>query len=96
MRVFRQTAEIRDSGIQFLANHDLWMHDYFQKELNIVYHNNKNILCGKNFFNWSWRRKGPGDKVTNDEKYLPICFLNVVFRWLHPDISVKLAQYLKK
>jgi UDP-2,3-diacylglucosamine hydrolase len=73
--------EIRDSGIGFLANHDLWMHDYFQKELNIVYHNNKNILCWKKLF-----LIGHGDgKVlviklqTDRKKYLPIRFSKCSF-----------------
>jgi UDP-2,3-diacylglucosamine hydrolase len=45
VRVLGKLAEIRDSGIPiyfFVGNHDLWMEDYFQKELNIpVYHDNQ-------------------------------------------------------
>jgi UDP-2,3-diacylglucosamine hydrolase len=58
-------AEIRDSGIPiyFVGNHDLWMEDYFQKELNIpVYHDNKEYtLVIKPFIGHA--TKGPGDKV---------------------------------
>ena len=45
IRVLGKLAEIRDSGIPiyfFVGNHDLWMADYFQKELNIpVFHDNR-------------------------------------------------------
>jgi UDP-2,3-diacylglucosamine hydrolase len=53
--VLGKLAEIRDSGIQFISSlviNDLWMEDYFQKELNIpVYHDNKRVHFGnKTFF----------------------------------------------
>jgi UDP-2,3-diacylglucosamine hydrolase len=38
VRVLGKLAEISDSGIPicfFVGNHDLWMGDYFEKELNI-------------------------------------------------------------
>ena len=38
VRTLGKLAEIRDSGIPiyfFVGNHDLWMDDYFEKELNI-------------------------------------------------------------
>ncbi len=55
IRVLGKLAEISDSGIPiyfFVGNHDLWMKDYFQTELNIpVFHepqefliNNKRLL----------------------------------------------------
>ncbi len=62
IRVLGKLAEIRDSGIPiyfFVGNHDLWMEDYFQKELNIpVYHDNQEYTFGdKTFLSGSWRRK---------------------------------------
>lgn len=48
VRTLGKLAEISDSGIPiyfFVGNHDLWMRDYFEKELNIpVYHSPK-IFC---------------------------------------------------
>ena len=42
VRVLGKLAELKDAGIDiyfFVGNHDLWMRDYFQKELNIpVFH----------------------------------------------------------
>jgi len=38
VRILGKLAEIRDSGIPiyfFVGNHDLWMNDYFETELNI-------------------------------------------------------------
>lgn len=38
VRILGKLAEITDSGIPihfFVGNHDMWMKDYFQQELNI-------------------------------------------------------------
>lgn len=100
VRVLGKLAEIRDSGIPiyfFTGNHDLWMHDYFEKELNIpVYHrpqefifNNKTFLIGHG------DGLGPGDKgYKRMKKVFVHPFSKWLFRWLHPDLGVKLAQYL--
>ena len=54
VRVLGKLAEIRDSGIPiyfFVGNHDLWMNDYFEKELNIpVYHDNKEFTFNEKTF----------------------------------------------
>ena len=100
IRVLGKLAEIKDSGIPiyfFVGNHDLWMGDYFQKELNIpVYHDNQEFTFnGKTFLIGHGDGKGPGDM---GYKRMKKVFTNPIskwlFRWLHPDIGVKLAQYL--
>lgn len=100
IRVLGKIAELKDSGIPihfFVGNHDLWMHDYFEKELHIpVYHNSKEfIFNNKVFFIAHGDGKGPGDK---GYKRMKRVFTNSVskwlFSWLHPDIGVRLAQYL--
>ena len=100
VRVLGKLAEIRDSGIPiyfFVGNHDLWMHDYFEKELSIpVFHkpkeftfNNKTFLIGHG------DGLGPGDKGYKRMKKVFIHpFSKWLFRWLHPDLGVRLAQYL--
>ncbi|MFB9052106.1 UDP-2,3-diacylglucosamine diphosphatase [Formosa undariae] len=100
VRTLGKLAEIRDSGIPiyfFVGNHDLWMDDYFQKELNIpVYHkpkeftfNNKTFLIGHG------DGLGPGDKgYKRMKKVFTSPFFQWLFRWLHPDIGVKIAQYM--
>ena len=100
VRVLGKLAEIRDSGIPiyfFVGNHDLWMHDYFEKELNIpVYHDNKEFTFnGKTFLIGHGDGKGPGDMgYKRMKKVFTNPFFKWLFRWLHPDIGVKLAQYL--
>ena len=100
VRVLGKLAEIRDSGIPiyfFVGNHDLWMHDYFEKELNIpVYYDNKEFTFnGKKFLIGHGDGKGPGDMgYKRMKKIFTNPFFKWIFRWLHPDLGVKLAQYL--
>ena len=100
VRVLGKLAEIRDSGILiyfFVGNHDLWMSDYFQKELNIsVYHDNKEFTFGeKTFLIGHGDGKGPGDKgYKRMKRVFKNPFSKWLYRWLHPDIGMKLAQYL--
>ena len=100
VRVLGKLAELSDSGIKihfFIGNHDLWMRDYFESELGIqVYHkptkftfNNRTFLIGHG------DGLGPGD---TSYKLMKKVFINPIskfmYRWLHPDIGVRLAQYL--
>jgi UDP-2,3-diacylglucosamine hydrolase len=100
VRVLGKLAEIRDSGIPiyfFVGNHDLWMHDYFEKELKIpVYYDNKEFTFnGKTFLIGHGDGKGPGDMgYKRMKKVFTNPFFKWIFRWLHPDVGVKLAQYL--
>ena len=100
IRVLGKLAEIRDSGIPiyfFVGNHDLWMADYFQKELNIpVFHDNQEYTFGdKTFLIGHGDGKGPGDLgYKRMKKIFTNPFFKWLFRWLHPDIGVRLAQYL--
>lgn len=100
VRVLGKLAEIRDSGIPiyfFVGNHDLWMNDYFEKELTIpVYHTTKEFVFNdKVFLIGHGDGLGPGDK---GYKRMKKVFTNPLskwfYRWLHPDVGVKLAQYL--
>ncbi len=100
VRILGKLAEIRDSGIPiyfFVGNHDLWMDDYFQKELNIpVYNDNKEFTFNnKTFLIGHGDGKGPGDKgYKRMKKVFVHPFSKWLYRWLHPDIGVRLAQYL--
>lgn len=100
IRVLGKLAELRDSGIQiyfFVGNHDLWMQDYFETELNIpTFHkpqeftfNNKLFLIGHG------DGLGPGDKgYKRMKKVFTNPFSKWLYKWLHPDVGVTLAQYL--
>jgi UDP-2,3-diacylglucosamine hydrolase len=100
VRVLGKLAEIRDLGIPvyfFVGNHDLWMHDYFEKELQIpVYFDNEEFTFGdQTFLIGHGDGKGPGDKgYKRMKKVFVHPFSKWLYRWLHPDIGMKLAQYL--
>ncbi|MGA9324502.1 MAG: UDP-2,3-diacylglucosamine diphosphatase [Salegentibacter sp.] len=99
VRTLGKLAEIRDSGIPvyfFVGNHDLWMENYFEEELNIpVFHQPKEFtINGKEFLIGHGDGLGPGD---SGYKRMKKVFTNPLakwfYRWLHPDLGVPLAQY---
>src|SRR5210317_284616 len=100
VRVLGKLAEISDSGIPiyfFVGNHDLWMHDYFEKELSIpTFHEPKEFTFNNTrFFIGHGDGKGPGDTgYKRMKKIFTNPFFNWCFRWLHPDLGVRLAQHL--
>ncbi|WP_375238087.1 UDP-2,3-diacylglucosamine diphosphatase [Aurantibacter sp.] len=99
-RTLGKLAEISDSGIPiyfFVGNHDLWMRDYFKTELNIeVFHKPKDFTFNNTtFLIGHGDGLGPGDKGYKRMKKVFINpFSKWLFGWLHPDIGVKLAQYM--
>ncbi|GAB3647997.1 UDP-2,3-diacylglucosamine diphosphatase [Echinicola sediminis] len=98
IRFIGKIAQLRDRGIPiffFTGNHDLWMQDYFTKELNIpVYHNpitieinHKKMLIGHG------DGLGPGDeKYKLLKKVFTNKFCQFLFKWLHPDIGIAIAE----
>jgi UDP-2,3-diacylglucosamine hydrolase len=99
-RVLGKLAEISDSGIPiyfFVGNHDLWMRDYFETELNIpVFRDVKEFTFNdKTFLIGHGDGKGPGDKGYKRMKKVFINpFSKWLYRWLHPDWGMRFAQYL--
>lgn len=98
-RTLGKLAEIADSGIPvyyFVGNHDLWMDGYFEEELNIpVFHSPKEFrINSKNFYIGHGDGLGPGDKGFKRMKKV---FTNPaakwLYRWLHPDLGVRIARY---
>ena len=100
IRVLGKIAELKDSGIPiyfFVGNHDLWMSDYFETELNIpVFREPKEFTFDqKTFLIGHGDGLGPGDKgYKRMKKVFAHPFSKWLYRWLHPEIGVKLAQYL--
>lgn len=100
VRILGKLATMRDNGIPiyfFVGNHDLWMSDYFEKELNIpVFHKGVDLkINNTTLFVAHGDGLGPGDKGYKRMKKVftnPLC--KWAFRWLHPDLGVRLAQYL--
>lgn len=100
VRVLGKLAELKDAGITiyfFVGNHDLWMRDYFEKELDIpVFHETQEFeINGKSFLIGHGDGLGPGDKgYKRMKKVFTFPFFKWLFRWLHPDLGVKLGQYM--
>ncbi len=98
VRLLGKLAELRDAGIPiefFIGNHDMWMFRYLDDELGIPIHRQHVIRehFGKRFFIHHGDGKGPGD---SKYKLLKKIFSNTInqwlFRWLHPDIGIRLAN----
>ncbi|NJB36988.1 UDP-2,3-diacylglucosamine diphosphatase [Croceivirga sp. JEA036] len=100
VRTLGKLAELTDAGIPiyyFVGNHDLWMNGYFEEELNIpVFHKPQQFkIENTSFFVGHGDGLGPGDtgfKMMKKVFVNPVC--KWFFRWLHPDLGVRLAQHL--
>jgi UDP-2,3-diacylglucosamine hydrolase len=98
-RTLGKLAEIRDAGIPvyyFVGNHDLWMNGYFEEELEIpVFHRPQQFNINSSlFFIGHGDGLGPGDKgYKRMKKLFTNRFAQWCFRWLHPDLGVRLAKY---
>ena len=100
VRLLGKLAELSDAGIElhiFTGNHDLWMNDYFTREIGAIVHQNpfQTTIDGKKFYIGHGDGLGPKDYGYKFIKKIftnPIC--KFLFKWLHPDIGTRLAQYL--
>lgn len=101
-RLLGKLAELSDAGIKlhfFVGNHDMWMTDYFQQELNMaVYHEPHDFeRNGKTFLVGHGDGLGPGDK---GYKRLKKIFRNPLCQWafgiLPPRVGMGLANYFSR
>jgi len=101
-RLLGKLAALTDKGIPihfFVGNHDMWMKDYFQVELNIP------VYFEPKIFEWNNKRfyighgdgLGPGD---HGYKFIKKLFRNKFCQWLfgqlHPTWGIGLANYLSR
>ncbi|MEP7196979.1 MAG: UDP-2,3-diacylglucosamine diphosphatase [Saprospiraceae bacterium] len=99
VRLIGRLASLKDSGIDvhiFTGNHDLWMENYFTVELGIPihYHNIEFQLANKNFLLGHGDGLGPGDySYKRMKKIFTHPFSKFLYRWLHPDLGIPLANY---
>ena len=102
VRVLGKLAELSDAGLRlhyFIGNHDMWVFDYFAKELNAkIYREPISLeLAGKRFLIGHGDGLGDGDK---GYKFIKRVFAGKfnqwLFRWLHPDLGLKLASFLSR
>ncbi|MDE3235049.1 MAG: UDP-2,3-diacylglucosamine diphosphatase [Bacteroidota bacterium] len=102
VRLLGKLAELTDKGIRihfFVGNHDMWMVDYFQKELNIPVYFQPRVFewNGKKFYIGHGDGLGPGD---HGYKFLKKIFRNKICQWmfgqLHPTWGIGLANYFSR
>lgn len=97
-RLLGKLAEFTDSGIPvhiFTGNHDLWMFDYLETELNVIIHRKQLIINvnDKKIFVAHGDGLGPKDKKYKLlKKIFTFPFFQWCFRWLHPDIGILIAR----
>ncbi|HET8829445.1 MAG TPA: UDP-2,3-diacylglucosamine diphosphatase, partial [Pelobium sp.] len=99
IRLFGKLAELSDAGIKlffFKGNHDMWVFDYFEKELQVTIVSDELVLDlnGKRFFLHHGDGLGKGD---NAYKLLKNFFRSKFCQWLfarlHPNFGVGIANY---
>jgi UDP-2,3-diacylglucosamine hydrolase len=102
VRILGKLAQLTDAGVPvhfFVGNHDMWMKDYFQKELNIpVYFEAKDFeFNGQKFHIGHGDGLGPGD---HGYKMLKKIFRNPVCQWLFgvlpPYVGMGIANYMSR
>jgi UDP-2,3-diacylglucosamine hydrolase len=95
-------AELADSGIKitlFKGNHDMWMFDYFVKELGIQIVSDELVLerNGKKFYLHHGDGLGPGDsKYKILKKIFRSGFCQWLFARIHPNLGVGIAKKWSK
>lgn len=99
-RTLGTLARMSDRGIKiyfFAGNHDLWVKDYLIEECGMeVFHKPQTFeFAGKRFYIGHGDGLGPGDKgYKRMKKVFTNPFAKWLFSWFHPDLGVRLAQYL--
>jgi UDP-2,3-diacylglucosamine hydrolase len=102
VRILGKLARLRDKGIPihfFVGNHDMWMRDYFQQELDIPVYMEPHLFerNGKKMWIGHGDGLGPGDERY---KLLKRIFRNPFCQWafgsLPPAIGIGLANYFSR
>ncbi len=92
-------AELRDAGIAiyfFTGNHDMWLFDYFEKELGIIIYREPQelLINNKKFMIGHGDGLGPGDSLYKIQKRF---FNSKICQWLfariHPNLGIGIAKY---
>ncbi len=102
VRLLGKLAELSDAGIQlhfFVGNHDMWMKNYFQQELNIPVYFNPQAFT----FNTTSFYIGHGDGLGPKDhgyKFIKKVFRSPLSQWLFsilpPAIGMGLAHYFSR
>jgi UDP-2,3-diacylglucosamine hydrolase len=101
-RLFGKLAALSDAGVEihfFKGNHDMWVLDYFEKELGLIIHSDEFIFShdNKQFYLHHGDGLGPGDYKY---KFLKRFFRSSLCQWLfarlHPNFGIALASLLSR
>lgn len=97
IRLQGKLAELRDAGLPiyfFTGNHDMWMFDYFEKELGIVIYREPQILQVNDLKILVGHGDGLGD--TSNYVLLKKIFASKICQWIfariHPNLGIKIAN----
>ena len=102
IRFQAKIAELTDAGIPvyfFTGNHDMWMFDYFEKELGVkIFRKEIELNVGdKTFLIGHGDGLGPNDHIY---KFFKIFFASKFCQWafgrLHPNFGIGLADFWSK
>ncbi len=102
VRLLGQLAQMSDNGINihyFIGNHDMWVFDYFEKEIGaIIYREPKSItINNKSFLIGHGDGLGPED---GKYKLLKRIFSSHINQWLfarlHPNFALGIAHFFSK
>ena len=98
IRLLGKLAELSDAGIKlyfFKGNHDMWMFDYFEQELNATIISNELVIerGGKKFFLHHGDGLGPGDEFYKViKKIFRSKFCQWLFARIHPNLGIGIAN----
>ena len=99
IRLQGKIAQIVDAGIPvhfFIGNHDMWMFDYFEKEIGVSIHRKPIVRIWNNtkFMIGHGDGLGPGDR---GYKFIKRIFASRVCQWLfarlHPNFGIGMANF---
>jgi UDP-2,3-diacylglucosamine hydrolase len=99
IRFLGKLAELADAGTKiyfFKGNHDMWMFDYFEKELGATIVSNELEIerGGKKFYLHHGDGLGPGDTFYKIlKKIFRSRFCQWLFARIHPNLGVGIANY---
>ncbi len=102
VRLLGKLASLADQGIEihyFIGNHDMWVFDYFEKEIGVIMHREpfKTIIMGKTFYVGHGDGLGPGDRGYKLLKAFFRCrFCQKLFSFLHPGFGIGMARFFSK
>ncbi|HEY9561290.1 MAG TPA: UDP-2,3-diacylglucosamine diphosphatase [Anseongella sp.] len=102
IRLQGKLAEIADKGIPlyfFTGNHDMWMFDYFTRELGVEIYREPVIreYNGKRFYIGHGDGLGPGDRRYKFlKRFFNSSLCQRLFACLHPDLGMGIAQRWSK